>query len=219
MHKIKKMAAFSLRAYKSNTQGVALLEFALILPLLILLVFGGAEITRLVLFHQKLDNATSGVANVITQLDEETVPCEDLQWARNTLLVESMRPFNFNNGGALIVSAVEASYVNANNPSRDDEPLRQRVIWQWRPDAAASLVGAQGGLANGSGWPSVFRRAPNNGGMANGERVIVVESFYSYRPLLPFIAELFDLETVNNVYKVSFFRSRFGKMGSKQSGC
>lgn len=199
--------------------GVALLEFALILPVVLLLVFGGVEITRLVLFHQKLDNATSGVANVITQLDTETVPCADLQWARETLMVEAMRPFNFNNGGSVVVSAVEASYVNANNPDRDNERLRQRVIWQWSPDSAASLIGSQGGLANGSGWPEAFRRAPNNGGMANGERVIAVESFYSYRPILPFLESLFGLEIENSVYKVSFFRSRFGKMGNKQSGC
>jgi hypothetical protein len=204
---------------KQANRGVALIEFALILPILLLLVFGGAEITRLVLFHQKIDNATSGVANVITQLDAETVPCGDLQWARNTLMVEAMRPFTFNDGGSIVISAVEGSYVNANNPNRDNEPLRQRVIWQWLPDSAASRIGTQSADANGSGWPEIFRRAPNNGGMVNGERVIAVESFYEYTPILPFLDELIGLETVSNVYKVSFFRSRFGKMGSMQSGC
>lgn len=200
------------------SRGVALLEFALLLPVLLLLVFGGIEITRLVLFHQKIDNATSGVANVITQLDEEEVPCNRLRWLRDTLMMESMRPFDFNNGGSMVVSAVEASYPNPASPN-DDQTLRQRVIWQWQADASASLIGQQGADAAGSGWPLSFRRAPNDGGMRNGERVIVVETFYSYTPLLPFLKGLFDLDIENSVYKAAFFRSRFGKMGEKQAGC
>lgn len=206
------------RRFGRASAGVALIEFALILPVLLLMVFGGVEITRLVLFHQKIDNATSGVANVITQLDLEEVPCSELQWVRNTLMVEAMRPFDFNEGGSMVISAVEARHANENNPN-NNIPLQQRVTWQWQPDASASLIGSAGASANGSGWPAPFRRAPNNGGMFHGERVIAVETFYSYAPVLPFLTTLFDLNVENSVYKVAFFRSRFGKMGSKQAGC
>lgn len=201
-----------------DMQGVALLEFALILPVLFLLVFGGIEITRLVLFHQKIDNATSSVANMVTQLDYDEVPCADLQWARNTLMVEAMSPFNFNDGGSMVVSAIEASHANENAPN-NNQPLQQRVIWQWQADSAASLIGTSGSLAQGSAWPQVFRRAPNDGGMFDGERIIAVETFYSYRPVIPYSETLFNLNAENSVYKVSFFRSRFGKMSRLQAGC
>lgn len=198
--------------------GVALMEFALILPVLLLMVFGGVEITRLVLFHQKIDNATSGVANVITQGDFDMVPCEDMQWARDTLMVEAMRPFNFDDGGSMVISAIEARHANENNPN-NNVPLQQRVVWQWAPDTAASLIGTPGAAANGSGWPIAFRRAPNAGGMFHNERVIAVETFYSYTPVIPFLKDLFNLDVENSVYKVAFFRSRFGKMGNMEAGC
>lgn len=218
MRRISSLLSNSLHRFRRDYSGLALMEFALILPVLLLMVFGGIEITRLVLFHQKIDNATSGVANVITQLDFDTVPCSELQWARNTLMIEAMRPFDFEDGGSMVISAVEARHANENNPD-NNVPLQQRVAWQWSPDTAASLIGTQGAAANGSGWPLSFRRAPNDGGMFHNERVIAVETFYSYTPVIPFLKDLFDLDVENSVYKVAFFRSRFGKMGNKQAGC
>lgn len=215
---MRRLIPFSLSSLWRNRSGVALMEFALILPILLLMVFGGVEITRLVLFHQKIDNATSGVANVITQLDFDAVPCSELQWARNTLMVEAMRPFDFNDGGSIVISAIEARHANENNPN-NNITLQQRVVWQWSPDTAASLIGSAGAAANGSGWPLAFRRAPNAGGMFHNERVIAVETFYSYTPVIPFLKDLFNLDVENSVYKVAFFRSRFGKMGSMESGC
>lgn len=203
---------------RDASSGVAMLEFALILPVLLLMVFGGVEITRYVLFHQKIDNATSGVANVITQLDFDTVPCSNLQWVRNTLMTEAMKPFNFNNGGSMVISSIEARHANEANPNNNIQ-LLQRVVWQWSPDTAASLIGSPGGQASGSGWPEAFRRAPNAGGMFNGERVIAVESFYSYTPILPFLTDMFGVDVENSVYKAAFFRSRFGKMGGVEPGC
>lgn len=207
-----------LRTFRRCEQGLALLEFALVLPILLLLVFGGIEITRLILFHQKLDNATSGVANVLTQLDLDEVPCAELQWQRDVLMAESMQPFDFSDGGSMVVSAIEASHPDPKNPD-NSKSLRQTVIWQWKPGTSASLIGAQGGNATGSGWPESFRRAPNDGGMYAGERVIAVEAFYTYRSIVPFIPDLLGLNAENSVYKVAFFRSRFGKMGRKQGNC
>lgn len=40
--------------------------------------------------------------------------------------------------------------------------------------------------------------------MFHNERVIAVETFYSYTPVIPFLKDLFDLDVENSVYKVAF---------------
>lgn len=202
--------------------GAAMLEFALILPMLLLMLIGGIEVTRLVLFHQKIDNATSQVANVVTQLNQQVVQCNGpngLNWMRDPLMKQFMQPYNFTADGSMIISAVEGKYPNLSDPNRDRKPVRQVVAWQWKSGGAASNIASKGGLAKGSGWPASFRRSPNRGGMFNGERVIAVEVFFNYKPLFPFTASLTKIEIENSIYKNAFYRSRFGNMANLKPGC
>ncbi|MCH2548321.1 MAG: pilus assembly protein [Alphaproteobacteria bacterium] len=209
-------------ALKSNQNGVAYLEFALILPLLLTLLVGSIEVTRLVLFNQKMENATANIADVVTRLDSETVTCSGprgLKDVRENLLVEMMRPYDFNeNGGSMIVSAIEAHYVNPNQPN-DNETLRQTVAWQWQSGGNASRIGAEGSPASGAEWPLVFRRSPNDGGMYNNDRVIAVETFYDYKPIFPGVENFLDIDAVTQVYKKAFYRARFGKMSQLADDC
>lgn len=201
-------------------RGLAAVEFALILPIMLLMLLTGIEVCRLVLFNQKMENATAVIADAITRLDFEVVPCTgpvSLQSFRSGLLVEMMRPYDFNaNGGGLIVSAIEAEYPNPNSQN-NNQPMRQRIIWQWQSGGNASRIGGEGGTPGGAAWPPVFRTSPNDGGMFDGDRIISVETFYTYRPLIPATQNFFNIDAVTEVYKKAFYRARFGNMG--RLGC
>lgn len=205
-----------------NEQGVAMVEFALILPILMILLVGGIEITRLVLFNQKIDNATSRIADAITRLDKEVVECKGTQgllFYRNDLMVQMMKPYDFNgNGGGLIVSAIEAEYKNQNKQD-DNSQTQQKVKWQWVSGESASRIGSKNSVANGAEWPLVFRRSPNDGGMFDGDRIIAVEVFYTYKTIIPGIEFFLGMDAVTQVYKKAFYRARFGNMGRLAPNC
>ena len=56
-----------LRRFRRDRRGVALVEFALIFPMLILLYFGGYEVCRMTATYRKLTDTTVEVANVTAQ--------------------------------------------------------------------------------------------------------------------------------------------------------
>ena len=204
--------------------GAIMVEFGLMLPLLILLLVGGVEVSRFILFHQKVDNATSRVADLITQMDLDKVPCTGnggLEWMRNDLMVETMKPYDFNANGQMVVSAVEASHPDPTRPN-NNQPMRQIVKWQWNSGGTnLSRIGAESARATGTGWPTVFRGAPSGtpGGLNDGDRVIVVEVFYNYDLLLPGMDVLVPEEGFREIYKTAFYRARFSNMSELGDDC
>lgn len=66
----------TLRELRSSQTGVAIIEFALAIPLLVLLTFGGLELANLVLTHMRISQIAITVADnagrVRTGIDEST---------------------------------------------------------------------------------------------------------------------------------------------------
>lgn len=204
----------------SANDGVALVEFGLLFPILFILLTGGLEVSRYILFHQKIDNAASHVADIITQMNVDVVPCTggagSLDDMFNTVLAGAVRPYDATQDGQMIVSAVEATHPNPNSPN-NNIPMTQTVTWQWSSGGDNfSRVGNDGGPANGAGWPQVFRDAPsgNPGGLNDGDRVIAVEVFFRYSMLLPGAEVLVPAEDFTNIYKFAFYRARFSNLSS-----
>jgi len=205
------------RMYR-DTRGVSMLEFALLLPLLVVIFIGTVEVSRLVLFHQKIDNATSRVADLVTRIDQDTVSCANtaggLQWMRNTALRQSMAPYALNATTTLIVTSVRGEYPDPTTPN-DNAVVRQRIEWQWRSGPSPSQFGAAGAnLAANGNWPAPFRRTPNNGGMFDRDRVIAVEVYHRFEPLLTISPNFLPIVAAQTISKRAFYRARFGNMGT-----
>ena len=107
-----------LRKLRRNDRGVAAIEFALLLPLLIALMIGCLEVTFKIWSTQKAEKLSVTLADIIAQSQEVTTA--DL----NSLLsaVEKiMEPFPFgDNQGMVIISSV---YLP---PPPEDEGLANR---------------------------------------------------------------------------------------------
>lgn len=198
-------------------KGVSMLEFGLLLPILVLILVGSLEVARMVLFHQKVDNATYRVADMVTRSNADTFSCTGVggaEWMRDTVLKESLEPYEMYPDTGLIISAVEAGYQDPLRPN-DNVVLNQNIIWQWRSGPEASLYGTRGANLRGNdNWPNVFRRSPNAGGMYNRDRIITVEVFYRYKPLLDVSANFLPFVKEQVVYKTAYYRARYGNLGT-----
>lgn len=179
-------AISALERFRRARDGAAIVEFALIIPVLMLLLFGGVEITRTVLIHQKLNKTVMTMADLVTQSEEPTVADINRLFDATRHL---MQPFDFNTDGIVIISSVGRRDGNA-----------AMVNWQRTGGgsySATSQVGCSGCLAN---LPAGFA-------MRDGEDAIVAEVYFDHTILL-------EMGIINGaeIYKQAIYRPRLGAM-------
>jgi Flp pilus assembly protein TadG len=79
------MRLISIKLYalrRMSCAGIAAVEFALVLPLLLALIFGVVEVTRYIITNQKVDNASSSIANVISDLNSSGTSLSESDYAQ-----------------------------------------------------------------------------------------------------------------------------------------
>lgn len=145
-----------------DERGFAASEFALWLPIMLLIILGCFEATRYILIHQKLDRAATQVADLVGQ-------SEGMTTAQLTAVydaaIEQMKPYDLNTQGRIIVSSVV-------RPTGQPNP---QVAWQrsYGPSIGSSSIGAEG----------AFAALPNNFSLADSEDVVAAEVLYQYQPI------------------------------------
>jgi Flp pilus assembly protein TadG len=177
-----------LRHIRRDTAGAGAIEFAIMLPILVLLLFGVVEVGRFVYLNMKLQNASGNVADIVSRPEQvNAADIQNLFTAAPTLLA----PFDATGRLRIIVSGVIVP--NANDPPE--------VAWQadsqTGPDAD-SAVGAVGQSAN----------VPEGLVYNGGEALIVAEVYYDYDPWL------FGMAGDQRLDKISYFRPRRGTLAS-----
>ncbi|MHA1568583.1 MAG: TadE/TadG family type IV pilus assembly protein [Alphaproteobacteria bacterium] len=173
---------------RRDRRGALLPEFALAMPILVLLSLGGIEVSRYILLHQKLDR-------VVATLGDLTAQAESLTVAEMDNLFEAVgyviKPFEMAANGTVIVTAISASGGGS-----------ARVDWQRSGGGsypATSSFGAPGGSAT---LPSGFV-------VRDGESLVVAEIFYSYAPWV-----VGGITEAKELYARALFRPRFGAIAS-----
>lgn len=73
----KSMIKFSFEQIKNDNKGVAAVEFALIAPVMLLMLFGSVEVSQAVTIDRKVTQAASTVADLVAQY--ETLDCATLR--------------------------------------------------------------------------------------------------------------------------------------------
>ncbi len=186
-----------LRRFAADRRGIAIVEFAALLPVLVVAFFGCFEAARYILASLKIDRVASETADLVSQLDAVSVAeLTDLFHAGEDI----MTPFDGTQNGHLDDGRIIVSDVycqpNANPSWKCPTNAPATVSWQ-RNDggtlAETSQIGSQGGNAT----------MPAGLTLTQGEDVIVVEAFYRYTPTLA--GWLFGTTTF---YKVAYYRPR-----------
>ena len=175
------------RRILADERGLAFIEFALVLPVLLLLFMGGYELSRLVIVSQRLEKVAYTVNDVVTQQTSVT----NAQLGNiMTAAAEIMQPYPFASNGGIVLSSVYQSGATT-SPT---------VLWQYQGGGtlpSTSRIGQPGGLAT---LPAGFT-------LNATDNVIIAEVFYNYTPLLT--AGPIQPTTL---YKIVIFKPRLGAL-------
>ena len=175
------------RNFKRNEQGVAAIEFAMLLPVIILIFVGTVEVSRYVLMNQKVENAAHSVVDIINRHFQITG--DDIERIVNTvpLMVE---PFDS--------AGVEVVITSIHVPEGETEPTTK---WQCDFSSGKSLVSSgEGAIPN---LPQLE--------LEERDQIITGEIFIKYDPIMDnkIVRDTLGL-TTEGMYKIHIARPRFG---------
>jgi Flp pilus assembly protein TadG len=170
-----------------DARGAIAVEFAVVAPVLVVLMVGTFEVTRYVLLHQKLDRMAVAASDLVSQ--GETINNAQLTdiFTATGLIAE---PFTIGADGVVIISSVVRTAGVTT------------VAWQRSGTgslSAASQLGVQGG-------PATF---PTGFVLKDGESVIFAEVYYEFRPMFAP-----DLVPTSRLYHRAIFRPRRGLLNT-----
>jgi hypothetical protein len=175
-----------------GASGNAAVEFALALPVLMLLMLGSAEMARFVILHQKVDRVAVTTSDLVARA--ETISESDFSDIFDAADYVA-KPFDLANLGIVIVSAVT-----------NEDGTGARVAWQRSGGGSAthsSQVGVAGGLASlGTGFE-----------VREGETAIIAEVFYDFEP---FLSDL--IVEPQTLYRRAHHRPRLGTLDEVDAG-
>lgn len=171
--------------FARGERGATAVEFALVLPVVVLLLLGCFEVPRFVLTVQKISRASAGVADLVAQADEPITKnqIDDIFTAGGIM----MEPYDVIANGRIYVSSI-------NNPSGNGVTL----TWQRHNGgtvSTASKLGAQGGNPSGN---LPFALIPGS-----DEEVLAAEVYFTYTPVFGTL-----IYQGSELYRVTYTRPR-----------
>jgi Flp pilus assembly protein TadG len=144
----------SIRKFRRSQSGVAAIEFALIIPVMLTTFFGVSEIANYILAARKVSNVASSAADLIAQDTLVTTPeMDDIMGALNVI----MHPFDTSNATVRITSVIA-----------DENTGNTTVHWSDALNTAPRTPGASVTI------PNI---------LANGQSVIMAEVTFRYQTL------------------------------------
>ena len=158
-------------------QGLAMIELAFVMPILLLLIFGGLEIAHMAMTHLRVNQIAITVADnagrVRTGIDESNI-YEVFSGAN--LIGDTI---SFEENGRIVLSSLEP-----NEMSGSDEG--QVINWQrcFGDIDVSSHYGVQGDGAEDASLADGLGRDGNKIQSAEGTAVMFVEVTYRYTPLV-----------------------------------
>lgn len=166
-----------------------LVELALAVPVLMLLLTGGFEVSRYGVLHLKLESIAGTLSDAVARMGEARAAEIDAILASAD---DIAGPFDFTGRGAAIVTSVSW-----------DGPGRARVNWQRKIGSVStgSGLGKAGGAAT---LPPGFT-------LQEDESAIITEAVYDYRPV--FATAVLPQATLR---QTAVFRPRLGSLDTLQ---
>ncbi|MGI4850868.1 MAG: TadE/TadG family type IV pilus assembly protein [Janthinobacterium lividum] len=175
------------KKYIRSTKGSVLVEFALIVPVMVLLFVGIFELSNYILLNNKLVRAAGVIGDMITRQNmTRSLLVNNLKTANDVL-----KPFDFNKYGSIVSTQVQ-------NIGMTTDPTKMIISWQQNYNGGISLLGAIGNIP---------KNLPGDVSVIKDQTIIVTEIFYQYKPLV--FESFFPTKTL---YRASVFVPRSGSM-------
>lgn len=177
---------FSSFQFFKQENGIASVEMAIALPFLVSLLLSGVEVTRYILLNQKLERASTTIADLAAR--EETIS-ESTIADIFEITEEVMRPFQIDANTTVILSSIIKSGSAA-----------PKVVWQ-------RSYGTSNTPSSGSqyGVTGEDAKLPSSFVMRSGEGVITAEVAHDFKATF-----LDDLIPDVTLFKDAIYRPRYG---------
>ena len=178
--------SFSSFQFFKKENGIASVEMAIALPFLVSLLLSGVEVTRYILLNQKLERASTTIADLAAR--EETIS-ESTIADIFEITEEVMRPFQIDANTTVILSSIIKSGSAA-----------PKVVWQ-------RSYGTSNTPSSGSqyGVTGEDAQLPSSFVMRSGEGVITAEVAHDFKATF-----LDDLIPDVTLFKDAIYRPRYG---------
>lgn len=177
-----------LRTLSSDRRGGLIAEFAAAMPVLVLLLLGGVEVSRFALLNQKMDRLATAMGDLVAQAETLTVvELDQLFLAAGHVAA----PFDVQMNGNIIITS-------ASIPA--GQPAGSPAIINWQRKSGALVTSSEIGAVSSSATLPGGLAAPN-------QTVITAEVFYDFTPLL-----VGALVPPQRIYHRAFFRPRVGAL-------
>ena len=187
-----------LKRFLRDKSAVAIVEFAMILPVLLVMTVGSFEVARYAFLTQKLDRISATLADLTARAEALTAAEVDNLFNSIEHLAQ---PFSFDEEGMVVISSV------VGRAGLDPLIIGQKIQGEI-PDHD-SKIGTNGETAT---LPGVFTDEDGQT-LKDGEGLIVTEVFYSFAPYFTGgdTGILSDVLGTTTLYRQSFFRPRLSE--------
>lgn len=172
---------------RAEQQGIAMVEFALALPVLMTLFYGTVEVTRYVLITQKVEKLAHAVADMTAQSATATTATLDQVMAAAS---DIMNPYTMSSNGRIIISSL---YRAAGETDAT-------VSWRYEGGGTLSATSTLGAVGATPVMPTAFT-------FEERENVIAGEVYYEFSPLIS--SQFFGTTTI---YRIAFYKPRLGAL-------
>lgn len=176
-----------LHRFARNDAGMAMVEFGLLLPMLMVMFYGCIEVTRYILIVQKTEKLAHTVADVTAQSKTITVASQNQLFDATK---DIMEPFSTGANSRILVSSL---YRTAGQASA-------RVNWRLSGGGTMSVTSELGSVGAIPTMPGGFT-------FNERENVIAAEVFYQFSPMIS--NRFFGTTTI---YRSAFYKPRLGAL-------
>ena len=168
-----------LRLFVRGRDGVAIVDFALVVPILVFLLLGSMEIGRYVLLNQKLSRVAISSSDLMSQAKHAVVDDINQIFAAAQY---TMNPFELGADGVVFLTSVSTD---------SDLPIEPEISWQMSGGGTGIFTSEVG---TGVGTPATL---PGGFTMEENQNIIIAEVYYSYQPF--FFSKVIQPKTIRQI--------------------
>jgi Flp pilus assembly protein TadG len=189
----------------STCSGQSIVEFALVLPFLVVLVLGVTELGYALLDSHVVTKLTRESSNLISR---DT----SLQDAATAMASMSTRPVNFNDGSSTIIFSVIRNVSTVGAANYGKPVLYQRYVYGSYPCTSALTTAGSGSYGGTPDYQATnadsdtniqITNLPGNVTMNPGEMIYVSEIFSRHMLITPL--DRFGITVPTTLYSIAYF--------------
>jgi Flp pilus assembly protein TadG len=185
-----------------SESGLAYLEFAIALPILMILFLGSIEISRCFLIIQKVEKTVSTIGDVTAQTDANISPLTTAKMSQLMSAVDDMMSPYSSGANDPKISTIITNITKTGTAS----PI---INWQYC-GGGSLVVNSKLGKIIGSN-----ATMPSGLILVDGEEIIIAEVFYNFTPIIGNNRFLAGFQ----IYRTAVFMPRLGALTNFTSNC